>query len=321
MSQAPLISIVVAAYNCERLLPLTLRSIQEQTCRDWECVIVDDGSADGTRALASQWARDDQRFRVVPQENTGTCGARNRGYAESNPGSTYVTFMDHDDLWLPHALATLLSAAEASPDMAGAHGLADFIDQDGAPLEPGEFASHGRTRIGLGDDGRLQEWDISKPTSFRTLLYRNTVWPPGLLLTRRAYYEKAGLFDPAMGLVEDWDILVRLSRYGSFSFVDRVILFYRRHPGSLSLKSLETNMRKIRQLQDKVFRSPENSPEQKAIARKVWREIQTQCIRGKWDIVRKRLAAGDILDAGATLARMYVEVHRFLRGYPTSRGI
>ncbi|MGA3170984.1 MAG: glycosyltransferase [Chthoniobacteraceae bacterium] len=321
MNQPPLISIVIPVYNRERLLPATLQSIREQTCRDWECIVVDDGSTDGTLAVANQWARDDNRIRVVSQKNTGPSVARNRGYAETNPGSQYVTFMDGDDVWLPDALGTLLRATEASPEMAGAHGLADFIDEEGKRFQAGEFAECGRKRIGLGEDGTLQAWDLSKPTSFQTLLYRNTVWPPGLLLTRRIYYEKAGLFDPDLVLAEDWDMILRLSRHGSFSFVNQVMLLYRRHSGSISLQSHEINMGKARQLHTKAFRSQENTPEQRAIARRVWREMQKQCMRGKWETVRQRVAEGKYAAAGAAFIRIYVEIHRFLRGHPTSCGL
>ena len=221
MSQAPLVSIIVGVYNCEQLLPATLRSIQDQSWQDWECILVDDGSTDRTPEIAREYAGQDPRFRAITQKNTGTCGARNRVYAESNPGSRYVTFMDHDDVWLPGALNSLVASAEANPALAGAHGLSDYIDEKGAPLLPGKFASHGRERIGLGEDGRMKEWDFTKPTSFRMLLMRNTVFPPGVLLTRRAFYEKAGLFDPAMALVEDWDLLLRLSPVRRFCLPER----------------------------------------------------------------------------------------------------
>ena len=322
MKGAPLISIVIAAYNREQLLPITLRSIQEQTCGDWECVIVDDKSSDGTLAVAREWARKDERIRVVASEkNSGPSAARNLGYAESNAGSKYVTFMDCDDLWTPDALSVLAAAAEASPTMAGAHGLAEYIDEDGAPMLPGEFSSHGRKRIGLAEDGTLQEWDLSKPTSFCTLLLRNTVFPPGVVLTRRAYYEKAGLFDAEMGLMEDWDMIVRLSRHGSFAFVNQVVLFYRRHRGNLSTQSQKENVRLVRHLQYKTFRSRENTAEQRAIARKIWRRLQIEGMRKKWKMVRERIAAGNIAGAGVGLARIYIEIHRFLRGYPTARGL
>jgi hypothetical protein len=141
------------------------------------------------------------------------------------------------------------------------------------------------------------------------------------VLTRRALYDKVGSFDPAMGLVEDWDMLVRLSRHGDFAFVNEIVVLYRRHGGSLSLKSHETNMRKVRQLQNKTFRSRENTPEQRDIARKVWREIQKECMRGKLEAARRHAASGHLGRAGVTMARIYVEIHRFLRGYPTVRGL
>jgi len=321
MNRAPLVSVVIAAYNCEKLLPATLRSVQEQTLQSWECVIVDDGSTDGTLELARQWADADSRFRALSKKHEGPCETRNWGYTETNPASPYVTFMDCDDVWLPDALSTLVHAAEAAPTMAGAHGLADYIDESGAIVEPGHFSAHCRKRVGIGEDGKLREWDISKPTSFRTLLCKNTVFPPGVVLTRRACYERTGLFDPALARIEDWDMLVRLSRHGSFSFVDHVVLLYRRHVGSLSMQSQEVNISRIRHLQHKTYVSVENTPEQRAIVKTAWKDLQLKIMREKWKTACERFAAGKYADACATLVRIYVEIHRFLRGYPTARGL
>ena len=65
MNAAPLVSIIIPSWNSERLLPVTLRSIREQTLTEWECIIVDDGSADGTLEVARQWAREDPRFQAL----------------------------------------------------------------------------------------------------------------------------------------------------------------------------------------------------------------------------------------------------------------
>ena len=75
----PAVSIIVPVYNLEKLLPRCLASIAAQTTPDWECVLVDDGSADGSLAVCRQWAEQDARFRVLHQENQGVSAARNAG--------------------------------------------------------------------------------------------------------------------------------------------------------------------------------------------------------------------------------------------------
>ena len=229
--------------------------------------------------------------------------------------------MDSDDLYLPGALQKLVAAAEAASGMAGAHGLAEYIDAHGAPMLPGEFSGRGRKRIGMGADGKLREWAFSEPTCFRTLLFANVTYPPGLVLTRRVCYEKAGLFDPRLPPVEDWDMLARLSRHGDFLFLNEVIVLYRNYPGNTSMKNMERAMRKVREFHAKTYRSPENTPEQAEIAKQVWRELQWMRLRGKLDTVKESLAARNVRQACFTLAKTYVEIHRAIRGYPTPSGL
>ena len=103
-NRTPLISIIVPVHGREELIAATLQSIQDQTLRDWECIIVDDGSPDGTGSVAKRYEAGDSRFRVITQPKSGSSAARNRGFAASNPGSKFVSFMDSDDVWLPDAL-------------------------------------------------------------------------------------------------------------------------------------------------------------------------------------------------------------------------
>jgi glycosyltransferase involved in cell wall biosynthesis len=108
----PLISVVVPIYNSGRFLRATLDSVAAQTEGRWECVVVDDGSVDDGPAIAGSFADADPRFRVETQENRGPSAARNAGFCASHRASRYVTFMDSDDVWLPHALGTLLERLE-----------------------------------------------------------------------------------------------------------------------------------------------------------------------------------------------------------------
>ncbi len=315
----PVVSIIIAAYNSERFLSATLDSIRAQTFRHWECVIVDDGSVDQTPAVARRHAGEDERIRTVSQANGGPASARNRGLAEIGPGSKYITFMDSDDLWIPDALATLVGELDRFPEAIGVHGLADSIDENGRPLEQG-FVDAGRARMGY-DILDESPCDISEPTTFRLLAWTNRVYPPGVLLAKRSAYERAGPFDGSFLRFDDWDMIVRLSRYGDFRFLDKVILLYRRHNANLSARNMTVHARALRVLQHKIFFSPENTEEHKRTLKQGWRGLQVRHAKRKWALVREKLAKGQLVQAGTELVGIYTQLHRYVRGYPTQSGI
>jgi GT2 family glycosyltransferase len=110
VNPTPRFSVIVPAYNATATLGMTIRSILAQTDPDFELVVVDDGSSDGTVALAREFETD-PRVRVVVQENQGTAGARNTGIAQTAAG--YVAFLDNDDLWMPGYLEAMGAALDA----------------------------------------------------------------------------------------------------------------------------------------------------------------------------------------------------------------
>ena len=95
-SMKPLVSVIVPCYNQGRFLAEALDSIKSQTYTHWECVIINDGSTDETRAVAQRYVKQETRFRYVEQENRGLPGARNRGLHETS--GDYIQFLDSDDV-------------------------------------------------------------------------------------------------------------------------------------------------------------------------------------------------------------------------------
>ncbi|MFJ6199255.1 glycosyltransferase family 2 protein [Micromonospora sp. NPDC092111] len=107
-----MLSIVMPFYNVKPYLTRALESIRLQRFTDFEAILVDDGSGDGSSAIAAGFARRDPRFRVIRQENTGPGPARNRGIAEARGG--YLAFADGDDEVTPEAYASMIRALERS---------------------------------------------------------------------------------------------------------------------------------------------------------------------------------------------------------------
>ena len=106
----PEISIIIPVYNTEPYLPCCIDSVFAQTFQDFELILVDDGSTDGSGALCDEYAGSDSRVHVIHKENGGQGPARNMAMAAAT--GKYVIFLDSDDYWDPKTLETLYSEAE-----------------------------------------------------------------------------------------------------------------------------------------------------------------------------------------------------------------
>ena len=136
----PLVSIIVPCYNAETFLGATLEAVIAQTFTDWECVVVDDASRDGSAAVLAQYAERDPRIRPVFQPvNGGAAAARNAGLGVIR--GRYLAFLDADDYWLPEKLAKQVAymREKGAPIV---HTSYRFIDKKGAFLPGGVLASN-----------------------------------------------------------------------------------------------------------------------------------------------------------------------------------
>src|SRR5262249_28230219 len=114
MIETPTVSVLLTVYNRERYVGASIESVLAQTCRDFELMVCDDHSAEGTGAIVDRYARDDRRIRIcVNERNLGQF--RNRGHAASLARGRYLKYHDSDDLMYPHCLETMLRALEAEP--------------------------------------------------------------------------------------------------------------------------------------------------------------------------------------------------------------
>lgn len=110
----PRFSVIVPAYDLEKLLPRCLDSLLAQSFCDWECILVDDGSTDGTGAVCDEYAARDPRFTVIHKENGGVSSARNAGIQAVR--AEHLLFLDGDDTLVPFALAWLAPRLERWPE-------------------------------------------------------------------------------------------------------------------------------------------------------------------------------------------------------------
>ena len=257
------IGIVVPVYNGAQYLAETLESVLAQTFADWELVIVDDGSTDGSATIAAAFAARDPRIRVVYKPNSGVATARNAGLRSLGSTSAFVAFLDQDDMWYPESLATLHVLLSRNPEASAAHGTYLPIDAAGH-LKPrsDREALHWRRR-GF-QDAHLVRWPAERPTTFDVLAFMNPIVTPGQVLIRRSVLHHTGDFDRSLAPADDWDLWLRLARSADLVYTDAAVLRYRLHDANLSSR-LDLMHAARRAVRRKHARSPSLNRRQRSL--------------------------------------------------------
>lgn len=288
---APTVGVVVPVHAGERWLAEALASVRAQSWERWVCVVVDDASPDRSAAVAEEVAASDARVTVLrlPRRG-GVSAARNAGLGRLPVAVTHVALLDGDDVWEPHALATLLRAATARPGLVGASASAELCDEAGAPLLPGTHRERLRQRPTVRH-GRLAVLPPTADTDATSLAVAGRIWPPAVALLRRDVVDRVGGFAEDLLLSEDWHFFARAARQGPLAFVDVVVARYRRHPGSATAAAhhdvVHHNDVVRRRLYDEA-----GSAAERRVAVAAWRAVQgaalARSVRLLLDQVRAR---------------------------------
>lgn len=206
----PQVSVVIPAYNAAPYVVGALDSVLAQTFRDFEVLVVDDGSTDGTAELVVAYGND---VRCIRQSNSGVAAARNRGIEASR--GRYVAFLDADDMWLRDKLARQLTALRERPSARACYTAFAFSDENLVP----SWVQRSRRRASLVDD---------------LLLLGNVVGTPSTVICERDLVLEVGGFDPALSLGADWDLWLRLALRTEFAYIDEPLVRYRIHGANMS---------------------------------------------------------------------------------------
>ncbi len=221
----PFFSIVTPVYNVEKYLPACVDSILSQTFADFELLLVDDGSPDGSGALCDQYAAQDSRVKVIHQPNQGVAAARQAALAAAR--GQYVCFVDGDDWVMENWLETIRRCLgeDGGADML----IFDFVTSDGSPGQPL------LARPGFYDKASLEKdiypymiWDRRQP--FFTQPVPGYQWSKVL---RRELILAHGLQDSSIALYEDVAALYEcLYNASSFYVCPEKLYVYRLREGS-----------------------------------------------------------------------------------------
>jgi glycosyltransferase involved in cell wall biosynthesis len=291
----PAVSVIIPTYNAPQFLVEAVDSVLAQTFRDFELIVVDDGSGPETRAALSPCM---SKIRYVRQENAGIAGARNRGIAEAR--GRFIAFLDHDDLWLPEHLDRQLARARECPQAGVVYcDFVNFVDVPGERRDLGDpFARKAKP-----------EGDVLAALFERNFV--NTL----VLLFRRECFEKVGGFDPGFKLILEYEMALRVAGEFDFARVPEVLSRYRLHGGNTSGgRSYTMTWERLRAL-EKVYANPGS----RRVPRRVYRrEIASVYLKlselahrlGRGKEARRHLLAA-IRRRPFTLLRLKKIVHAF----------
>jgi glycosyltransferase involved in cell wall biosynthesis len=208
----PKVSVIIPTYNRKDMVTETIESVLNQTMRDFEVVVVDDGSVDNTgEVLMSRFGG---RINYIYQTNRGRCVARNRGLLEST--GRYVVFLDSDDLLLPGSLEAQSQYLDMHPSTGVIYSDGYYCDEFGRNLE-----RISETRPPLRGKDMLE-----------TLVLSNVIIAPHSAMVRRSCFDALGypFFDESLSVGEDTEFWIRLARSGCiFEYHDVLTCKYRIH--------------------------------------------------------------------------------------------
>ena len=211
-AHAPLVSVVIPAYNCARFIGDALDSVFKQNYSPLEVYVVDDGSTDETCDVVARYG---SAVTLIRQRNAGAAVARNEGLRRAR--GRYLALLDADDIWLPGKLRLQIDHLERNPDVALCCTLWQLLYPDAA----GRYhIEHAAAPESAAVDPRCKGWVYCE------LLLDCEVWTSTVVM-RRELFERVGGFDPGLRRGQDYDYWLRASQVTRIDRLDAKLALYR----------------------------------------------------------------------------------------------
>ncbi|MEO1005253.1 MAG: glycosyltransferase family A protein [Cyanobacteria bacterium J06638_38] len=208
----PKVSVIIPAYNLMAYLPETVNNVLAQTYTDFELIVVDDGSSDGTSEWVDQL--EDPRVRLITQTNMGLAGASNTGIINSQGG--YIAFIDADDLWSATKLEQQVAILDRHPEVGIVNTWVTYMNDAGAST------------------GRIVK-TVAEGYIWQDLIKVNQIECGSIAMIRRSCFDEVGLFDTNLrSYVQDWDMWLRLALKCQFKVIRQPLVYYRQRVSSSS---------------------------------------------------------------------------------------
>ena len=238
----PTVSVVIPTYNTAKYISEAIESVLAQTYRDFEIIVVDDGSTDNTYEVIKQCSanniRDVELIEVtnhfqqtqrtqqtqliyIYQENSGRAGARNTGIKAAR--GRYIAFLDSDDLWTPGKLERQVDIMEGNENIDFLFGDKQRFSDDGTIITSSMFVRRGYNADFFGDTLFVRD-------AYKKLLQEPYI-PTGTVIMKKECFDKSGLFDEAI-YAEDWEFWLRIALFNNLAYSNELWELERDREGS-----------------------------------------------------------------------------------------
>ena len=235
------VSVIIPAYNGDRYIEEAIDSILNQTYTDYEIIVVDDGSTDNTPQIVKRYG---DKINYFSQSNQGVAASRNLGLAEAR--GKYIAFLDQDDIFLPHKLASQVALLEQDDSLGIVNSGWQIVDRQG------KFKS------------AVEPWHQIPNLTTANLI----IWKPvflGAMLFRRSWLEQIEKFDLSLEQTPDVDLVIRLAGIGCVAdWVKETTVKYRQHEDNASKNTL-LQARELDRILERFFNRANTLPEIKKL--------------------------------------------------------
>lgn len=249
------VSVIIPTFNRASFLKEALDSVLSQSYRDFELIVVDDGSTDSTRELVEGCQRSHlQSIKLIYiyQENQGVSAARNRGLKAAR--GEYIAFLDSDDLWVKDKLQIQMTWMEANP-----HTLVCYTDEI--------WIRWGKRINPMKKHQKYSGWIFEKCLPL-------CIISPSSILLRKEIFHKVGFFDETLPVCEDYDLWLRIAKDYLIHFIPKPLIIKRGgHPDQLSQRYWGNDRFRVRAL-EKLLKTGELTADQWEMTLK---ELRRKC--------------------------------------------
>ncbi len=258
MSRSPLVSVIIAAYNVEKYVAEAVDSVLNQTYKNIEIIVVDDGSTDSTREALEPYIKQN-KIKYIYQENKRLAAARNTGLRISK--GEYIAILDSDDLFLPEKIEKQVDFLENHPECDVCYcDIYHFYEEDPEKMLKLNYTYYSGAEV------------------FKNLLRKNFINPLTVVM-RRSAFDRFGEFDEMQKRTEDWEFWARIAWQGAnFQFLPEILAKYRMRRTSLTYDWSSDNQLYVFRIFKKLYKEMNQEERKKYHMKKVilrfWLKLQ-----------------------------------------------
>jgi len=227
----PTVTVLMPVYNAELYLSVAVESILTQTLKDFEFLIINDGSADKSPEILKKYAAQDKRIKILAQENQGLVVSLNRGIKEAS--GKYIARQDADDKSAPDRLKKQVEFLKTHPKVVIAGSCISVIDEKSRIMY--------RHALLLNDPELRQELLVRSPFAHGSVIFE------------REIAIEAGLYQQSSWPTEDYDFWLRLSALGEMANLEEDLYLYREHKAGISKKNANLQIKKIESVRSRAW--------------------------------------------------------------------